>query len=178
MALQVGIVMLAFRMDFSQLTTISGDYLVWVGLYVPLTLMAGLGLARLMGLEAALGKLLSSGTAICGGTAIATLAPTVQARSDQLALALAIVFTGLFTASSPAAAQDDTTTKVGAWLADNVPDLMRDSGMPGFSIAVVRDGNRTDGTRGVERENHAAETESGKGGSSGGEPTRMTSTSL
>ena len=79
-------------MDFSQLASISGDYLVWVGLYVPLTLLFGMAVARAMGIELALGKLISSGTAICGGTAIATLAPTVKARSDQLAIALAIVF--------------------------------------------------------------------------------------
>lgn len=92
LALQAGIVLLAFRMDFSQLATIGSDYLLWVGLYVPLTLLLGLVLARALGIEMGLGKLLSCGTAICGGTAIATLAPTIRARSDQLALALAIVF--------------------------------------------------------------------------------------
>ena len=37
-------------------------------------------------------RLIASGTAICGGTAIATLAPLINAKPQQFAVATALVF--------------------------------------------------------------------------------------
>ncbi len=92
LALQAGIVLLSFRMDLGQLGSIGARYLLWIVVFVPVTLLAGFALLRLLKLERALGLLLAAGTAICGGTAIACLGPTVRARAEQIAIALAIVF--------------------------------------------------------------------------------------
>src|SRR5262245_44556049 len=70
LALQAGIVLLSFRMDLGQLGSIGARYLIWIVVFVPVTLMSGLALMRLLGLERPLGLLLAAGTAICGGTAI------------------------------------------------------------------------------------------------------------
>lgn len=59
-----------------------------------------------------------------------------------LALCLAFLFV-LMPAAGPAAAhQQDSAdlAKVKTWLESHVPEMMREAGLPGFSLAVVRDG--------------------------------------
>lgn len=56
------------------------------------TLLAGAMLARKLGVDRQVGTLISSGTAICGGSAIAAVAGAVKAKPEQTAIALAIVF--------------------------------------------------------------------------------------
>ncbi|UCX03175.1 YeiH family protein [Shewanella glacialimarina] len=56
------------------------------------TLILGYGLTRLMGLDNKTGHLISCGTAICGGSAIAAVAPAINAKNDQIAVSLACVF--------------------------------------------------------------------------------------
>jgi uncharacterized integral membrane protein (TIGR00698 family) len=57
-----------------------------------LTLLAGTALTRVLGLDRRVGHLIASGTAICGGSAIAAVAPAINARNEQTAIALACVF--------------------------------------------------------------------------------------
>ena len=52
----------------------------------------GLILGRFLRVDIDQARLLVSGTAICGGTAIATLGPVIRARSESVAVCLAIVF--------------------------------------------------------------------------------------
>ncbi len=56
------------------------------------TLLAGLGLSRVLGVERLSALLISVGTAICGGSAIAAVAPAVGAKSHQVSVSLAVVF--------------------------------------------------------------------------------------
>jgi uncharacterized integral membrane protein (TIGR00698 family) len=56
------------------------------------TLILGYGLAKLLGMEPKTGHLISCGTAICGGSAIAAVAPAINAKNDQIAVSLACVF--------------------------------------------------------------------------------------
>ncbi len=56
------------------------------------TLAAALGLARLLRTERTTALLIGVGTAICGGSAIAAVAPAIGAKSEQSSLALAVVF--------------------------------------------------------------------------------------
>ncbi|MCL1138249.1 YeiH family protein [Shewanella pneumatophori] len=57
-----------------------------------LTLVLGFGLTKLLKLDAKIGHLVASGTAICGGSAIAAVSPAIRANSEQTAIALATVF--------------------------------------------------------------------------------------
>ncbi len=91
-ALQTAIVLLGLKLDAGYLLELSGDFALVIGLYVVLTLAVGLVLGRLISSEPASSKLISAGTAICGGTAIASLSPIVKARSDQTGMAMALVF--------------------------------------------------------------------------------------
>jgi uncharacterized integral membrane protein (TIGR00698 family) len=61
-----------------------------VGIAACLTL--GTLLARALRVGATTGALISIGTAICGGSAIAAVAPTLRANEDEITVALATVF--------------------------------------------------------------------------------------
>lgn len=91
-ALQTAIVLIGFKLKANELLTISGAYALPVAAYVCCTLIAGPFLGYLCKSEQETNALLSSGTAICGGTAIATLSPIINARPEQTGTALCIVF--------------------------------------------------------------------------------------
>ncbi len=91
-ALQAAIVLLGLKLNPGQLVQISADYSLLVSGYVLLTLALGLLLGRIFRNEPRSSQLLASGTAICGGTAIASLSPVIRARPDQTAVALSLVF--------------------------------------------------------------------------------------
>lgn len=56
------------------------------------TIAVGSLLARMLGVEARTGLLISIGTAICGGSAIAAVAPPLRAKEHEITVALATVF--------------------------------------------------------------------------------------
>lgn len=58
-----------------------------------LTLGLGIFFGRLLHIPKRTGLLVACGTAICGGSAIAAIAPAIQAEDDESAIALATVFT-------------------------------------------------------------------------------------
>lgn len=92
LCLQTAIVLLGFKLDLNTLWSLSAEYTGAVAVYVLTTLALGLLLARLLAVESPTGGLISAGTAICGGTAIATLSGVVRAQPQQTAVALGIVF--------------------------------------------------------------------------------------
>ncbi len=57
-----------------------------------LTVSLGLILTRLLKVDLKLGHLITSGTAICGGSAIAAISPVIKAKSKHISIALGIVF--------------------------------------------------------------------------------------
>jgi uncharacterized integral membrane protein (TIGR00698 family) len=59
---------------------------------ITLTMSAGLTLGRLLRTEQDTSLLVTVGTAICGGSAIAAVAPTIRAKSHDVSVALATVF--------------------------------------------------------------------------------------
>ncbi|KLV02022.1 YeiH family protein [Photobacterium aphoticum] len=56
------------------------------------TLLLGFVLTKVLRIEQKTGHLIASGTAICGGSAIAAVAPAINARDDQTSIALGTVF--------------------------------------------------------------------------------------
>jgi uncharacterized integral membrane protein (TIGR00698 family) len=59
---------------------------------ISLTFLAGFLLARAFGVEEDTAVLVTAGTAICGGSAIAAVAPAIKAKSESISVALATVF--------------------------------------------------------------------------------------
>lgn len=92
LSLQTAIVLLGFTLGFDRLVSVSADYGLIVAIYVVGTLALGYVLTRSIGKDQTECTLLTGGTAICGGTAIATLAPLLGAKSSQFAVAAALVF--------------------------------------------------------------------------------------
>ena len=92
LCLKSAIVVLGFTLNVEALWQTSRDYSGLVVVFVVCTLVAGLVIGRLMKVDDDQSRLLSTGTAICGGTAIVTLAPVIRARPESVAICIGIVF--------------------------------------------------------------------------------------
>ncbi|MFT3765542.1 MAG: putative sulfate exporter family transporter [Minicystis sp.] len=89
-------------------------------------LVIGALLARLLGVPRDAGLLVSVGTAICGGSAIAAVAPVLRARDHEVSIALATVFllngVALFLFPAVGHAVGLDPARFGAWVALAVHD--------------------------------------------------------
>ena len=90
--LQLGIVILGATISLPYALAVSSDYLPWISLFVIVSFFAGLMLGKLLGIHHRIAFLLSSGAAICGGTAMAAVAPIIKAKPQELLIAMTIVF--------------------------------------------------------------------------------------
>jgi uncharacterized integral membrane protein (TIGR00698 family) len=90
--LQAAVVLLGFRLNAEVLWQTSSAHVMQVGGTVLGALFTGLWLGRRLHLEDNLARLIAAGTAICGGSAIAALAPVLRARAEHVAVAIAVVF--------------------------------------------------------------------------------------
>ncbi|MBW3694546.1 putative sulfate exporter family transporter [Vibrio sp. T187] len=90
--LAYSIVGLGFGIQFQQALSVTSDGIGLIITTIIGTLCFGWLLAKRMGLDRTTGYLISSGTAICGGSAIAAVAPAIKANDEQIGLALATVF--------------------------------------------------------------------------------------
>ena len=92
MPLQIGIVLLGTTISLPDAIDVSSDYLPWISLFVIVSFFTGLILGKLLGIHHRIAFLLSSGAAICGGTAMAAVAPIIKAKPQELLIAMTIVF--------------------------------------------------------------------------------------
>lgn len=90
--LAVAIIALGFGVQFDAALQATADNLGLMLVSVALTLVLALLIARWLNLDYTTGHLIGSGSAICGGSAIAAVGPAMRARADQMAIALACVF--------------------------------------------------------------------------------------
>ncbi|WP_394125815.1 YeiH family protein [Vibrio hepatarius] len=90
--LAYSIVGLGFGIHFDQALAVTSDGIGLIIATILGTLLIGWWVAKWMGLNKETGYLISSGTAICGGSAIAAVAPAIKADDEQIGLALATVF--------------------------------------------------------------------------------------
>ena len=90
--MQTGIVFLGGSLSIGTVYQTNSDYFVWISIFVVLSFAAVVFLGRLMGVSKKLSFLLASGTAICGGTAIASVAPSIKAKPEELTTAITIIF--------------------------------------------------------------------------------------
>lgn len=90
--LQLSVILLGFGMRFDAVLKV-GAASLWVTLIsISATLAIGSALGKVFGIERRLAVLLSSGTAICGGSAIAAMAPAISASSVETGVAMAVIF--------------------------------------------------------------------------------------
>jgi len=90
--LKTGIIFLGGSISYKSLADVSIDYFPLISLYVFAVMILGFLLGSLLKIEKKHLLLLISGTAICGGTAMAALAPIIKAKKEELASSITIVF--------------------------------------------------------------------------------------
>jgi uncharacterized integral membrane protein (TIGR00698 family) len=90
--LQASVVGLGFGMNLHQVVHAGRSGFVYTMLGIGFALLVGMGLGALLRVERVPAFLISTGTAICGGSAIAAVGPITQASDEEMAVALGTVF--------------------------------------------------------------------------------------
>jgi len=90
--LQTGIVFLGGSLSLDSFYEINSSYFLLISLYVISAFTLVLLVGRIFGVSKKLTYLLGSGTAICGGTAIAAVGPAIKAKPEEFTTAITIVF--------------------------------------------------------------------------------------
>ena len=90
--LQAAVVLLGFGLQLSVVLRVGSASILMTAVTISVTLLLGWWIGRLLHIDRILTLLLSGGTAICGGSAIAALAPALRASPAQTAVAMAVVF--------------------------------------------------------------------------------------
>jgi len=90
--LALSIIGLGFGINVDQAIAASAGNLGLIVGSIFCTLVMGTLLTRVLKLDKKTGHLVASGTAICGGSAIAAVSPAIQANNEQTSHALATVF--------------------------------------------------------------------------------------
>ncbi len=90
--LQAAVVGLGFGINLYQVAETGLAGIVYTLASLAGTMAIGLLLGRFFSTSSKLTHLVSSGTAICGGSAIAAVAPAIKAKPEEISVALGIVF--------------------------------------------------------------------------------------
>lgn len=91
--LQLSVIGLGFGMNLHDSLQSSKEGMLMTIVSVGGVMLLGYLLGRVMGVNRKLAYLISSGTAICGGSAIAAISPVVRADENQTSMSLAVIFT-------------------------------------------------------------------------------------
>ncbi len=90
--LQASVVGLGFGMNLQQVVAAGKTGVIFTIISIIGTLLLGFTLGHLLNVNRTTAHLISSGTAICGGSAIAAVAPVINATDDEISVSLATVF--------------------------------------------------------------------------------------
>ena len=90
--LQAGIIIIGLTTTSSTAINLISEFFLQVSLFVIAVFLIGILLAKAFKINNSLGLLISSGTAICGATAIAAIAPIIKSKPRELLIALSIIF--------------------------------------------------------------------------------------
>ena len=90
--LQISVVGLGFGMNVSSAIRVGKEGLLFTLFSIVGTLMIGFLIGKFLKIEKKTSYLISAGTAICGGSAIAAVSPIIKAQEKQISLALGTIF--------------------------------------------------------------------------------------
>ena len=90
--LKISVVGLGFGMNAFEAAKAGKQGILFTIASISLTLIIGLIAGRLMAVNKKTSILISTGTAICGGSAIAAVAPVIGAKENEISVSLATVF--------------------------------------------------------------------------------------
>ncbi len=90
--LQLAVVGIGAGVNFNVLTRVGVSSIAYTFVGLVLTFLVGMRLASWLGVNSRVGALIFAGTGICGGSAIAAVAPAIGAKSEEVSAALSTVF--------------------------------------------------------------------------------------
>ena len=125
--LQASVVGLGFGMDLQQVMQAGRSGFIYTAGSISIALLLGWGLGRLLRVKQRISYLISAGTAICGGSAIAAIAPITNASQEEIAVSLGTVFVlnsiALLTFPAIGTALHMTQSQFGLWSALAIHDI-------------------------------------------------------
>ena len=90
--LQMSVVLLGFGMNLTAVYEAGKDGFLFTIATIFGTLLLGFLVGKLLNINEKISNLISSGTAICGGSAIAAVAPVIDADSEEISVSLGTIF--------------------------------------------------------------------------------------
>jgi uncharacterized integral membrane protein (TIGR00698 family) len=124
--LQGSIVCMGFSMPVHDVIQTGKSGFIITIVSVAATMLAGIGLGKLLKVNKNTSLLISGGTAICGGSAIAAIAPVLGAKNNEISFSLAVVFVlnavGLFIFPAVGHLLQMDQTHFGYWAAIAIHD--------------------------------------------------------
>jgi uncharacterized integral membrane protein (TIGR00698 family) len=124
--LQASVVGLGFGMNLHQVLKAGRSGFVYTAVGICFSLVVGMMLARALSVKPTAGFLIATGTAICGGSAIAAVGPVAGANEEEMSVALGTVFilnsVALLTFPWMGAALHLSQTQFGLWAALAIHD--------------------------------------------------------
>jgi uncharacterized integral membrane protein (TIGR00698 family) len=124
--LQASVVALGFGMNLHEVIKAGRSGFVYTALGISFALIVGLALGKFLQVRGNASYLITTGTAICGGSAIAAIAPIIQADEQETAVSLATIFilnsVALIAFPLIGAAQHLSQTQFGLWAALAIHD--------------------------------------------------------
>lgn len=90
--LQASVVGLGFGMNLHEVIRVGRSGFVYTAVGISLSMIIGLTFGKLLEVDAGSSLLISVGTAICGGSAIAAVGPIADASDEQMAISLGTIF--------------------------------------------------------------------------------------
>jgi len=125
--LQASVVGLGFGMDLQQVMQAGRSGFIYTAGSISIALLLGWGLGRLLRVRQRISYLISAGTAICGGSSIAAIAPITNASQEEIAVSLGTVFVlnsiALLTFPVIGTVLHMTQTQFGLWSALAIHDI-------------------------------------------------------
>ncbi|MGA9564930.1 MAG: putative sulfate exporter family transporter [Candidatus Korobacteraceae bacterium] len=124
--LQAAVVGLGFGMNLHQVLRAGRSGFLYTAVGIAFALTVGTIIATLVGVERRAAFLISTGTAICGGSAIAAVGPVVGATEDEMSVSLGTIFllnsVALLTFPAIGAALKLSQSQFGLWAALAIHD--------------------------------------------------------
>ena len=124
--LQLSVIALGFGMNLTQVLKVGRSGFAYTAVSIVCSLGAGLLLGKALSVKNKASFLIAAGTAICGGSAIAAVAPVLDAQEDEISVAMATVFVlnavALFVFPVVGVALHLSQTQFGLWAALAIHD--------------------------------------------------------
>lgn len=124
--LQASVVALGFGMNLHQVVQAGRSGFVYTAISITFAMALGLALGRLLKVDSTAALLIATGTAICGGSAIAAVGPIAGADDEEMSVSLGTVFVlnsiALMTFPAIGAALKLSQQQFGLWAALAIHD--------------------------------------------------------